>query len=633
MTTADRMLMLQYPGLTLDQAHQAALIAAGLAPGVRQPSNAGPDHFFDVSPTDQYNMDRNAANDARNTTNDAAKIAQDQRNFDYQAGRDTHTDAYNATRDTANDAYRRDQLASQSADRQAQAQASAEAAAASRYASDNNYKVGMAGAANDAERNRVTERWNQEQAVIARMDDATKRLLGEQSNQTGQFSAETSRAVGMGQLALDNNKFIAEQARSPRDLFSLYFMQRGITPDWDTMAKGGTPASMTPLSATSVLHAYDPTTAAPVFGTQSSGSPAPAQAPLSAPAQAPAFAPPSVATFNPGQSSIAPPPPVPQQAQIPIGDDMRNFDMSGGGNSWNALPPQVPASKGWTPTNAALSDPTQNRMAAGGFTTATNIMAGDANAPDPSAGGAKPEGIFNPTNAPLAITPHPDNTPIGGGAQPMFQMPQRPVNQEARPLNQPYMYNQRLDQAAGRNWAQGDSRYQMQRMADWGHRVDPSVLRAEPWKWQGNAQGQVMQPRPLMQFPQAYHRFALGTQGDYEANGMGSDYMPSSTNQHISGEMPTRLQNLIDYGAPIPPSLAANATGDIAPTLNMGSGLQQKGGGVAASLQTLRNQTKGETELYRGFVEGNNGIPWADYVDWLQKPTEFLKGAQRSAAA
>jgi hypothetical protein len=130
-------------------------------------------------------------------------------------------------------------------------------------------------------------------------------------------------------------------------------------------------------------------------------------------------------------------------------------------------------------------------------------------------------------------------------------------------------------------------------------------------------------------------RYALGTgvdaSGDYKNAGLGNLWMGSSNNAHLAGqELPPMLRGLADYGVPISPSLAAGATGQIAPTLNTSSAFNQRGGGVLPSLQTFGNMTKGEVENFRGYAEGVVGMPWADIVDYLGKPTQNLGSAKQS---
>ena len=133
-------------------------------------------------------------------------------------------------------------------------------------------------------------------------------------------------------------------------------------------------------------------------------------------------------------------------------------------------------------------------------------------------------------------------------------------------------------------------------------------------------------------------RYALGTQmttgggGLQFTNGASDPFtIGSSGNAHLAGQdLPSRMKMLADYGVPISPSLLAGATGQIAPTLNTSSAFQQRGGGSLPSLQAFGKMTKGEVENFRGYAEGVVGLPWADVVDYLGKPTQNLGTARQS---
>lgn len=267
--------------------------------------------------------------------------------------------------------------------------------------SNKRFQVGMAGAVNDQQRNQVEAQWNAEQAAIAKMEDETKRILGAQQNQVAQFGQETDRAARMGTLALDNNKFIAEQARSPRDLPGLFMMQRGIAPDWQTILAGGTPGTGASLVPADVMRAYVPTTAAPTFnGTPVNQSAANVGA-ASAAGIAAAGAGNQFINANGFTSNPAPQQPAYAPPAAPI-----------------QQPQQPPVTfSGWQPSPEPKRDllyrygvpaVAADYRAAGGPTTAEHVVAGDAPAADPSAGGALPEGIWNPTRAPLFIQPNPE---------------------------------------------------------------------------------------------------------------------------------------------------------------------------------------------------------------------------------
>ncbi len=269
--------------------------------------------------------------------------------------------------------------------------------------SNKRFQVGMAGAVNDQQRNQVEAQWNAEQAAIAKMEDETKRILGAQQNQVAQFGAETDRAARMGTLALENNQFIAEQARSPRDFPGLFMMQRGIAPDWQTILAGGTPGTGASLIPANVMQAYVPTTAAPTFnGTpvnQSAANVGAASAAgISAAAAGNQFINSGGFTSQPApqyqpqlqpQPVYAPPaPPVQQQPQP-------------------AFVPSAPTQPSDLLYRYGVPAVAADYRAAGGPTTAEHVVAGDAPSPNPSAGGAMPEGIWNPTRAPLYIQPNP----------------------------------------------------------------------------------------------------------------------------------------------------------------------------------------------------------------------------------
>lgn len=267
--------------------------------------------------------------------------------------------------------------------------------------SNKRFQVGMAGAVNDQQRNQVEAQWNAEQAAIAKMEDETKRILGAQQNQVAQFGQETDRAARMGTLALDNNKFIAEQARSPRDLPGLFMMQRGIAPDWQTILAGGTPGTGASLIPADVMRAYVPTTAAPVFnGTpvnqSAAGVGAASAAGIAAAGAGNQFINANGFTSNPApQQPMAAPPvaPIQQPQQPPV-------TFSG----WQPQPEPKQRDMLYRYGVPAVA---ADYRAAGGPTTAEHVVAGDAPAADPSAGGALPEGIWNPTRAPLFIDPNP----------------------------------------------------------------------------------------------------------------------------------------------------------------------------------------------------------------------------------
>lgn len=768
------------------------------------------DHFFDINPLDQAQFDLNR--DIFALDQDIFDFNRDANIRDYEAAQaqqqwqnefDQAANAWKQSMDERNYALAigdqdlarqkqadanywqgvQTQLEQQSLNLQNQGQQldySAKMAniAQQREASNQQFQIGMAGAANDAERNAIQDRWNRQQALIAQMEDQTRRLLGGQQNQTAQFSAETERAGTMGNLALENNKFIAEMARSPRDLFSLFFLQRGMTPDWDTMAAGGTPATGDALVPVNPMTAYNPVTAPAsgfnlpasnlqivsggsagasgnkwLSGAASGGS---SSGGGGAAVPTPSFLP----MMDPNQSYA---PPAFEYRDTAVYNDINPGGKYGGTPDARLSPgmnlstvggPDITGKNFMVPGQTAYYDREKTRpigendvvlggsqvwidyqperMAAGGYTTARRFMTGDAAHPNPSAGGAVPEIVENPTGAPIRVNPNPANiaraaalglAPKRTSATDPGRMGAGVSLKTATPFQQPVKASppasttgfgnsggystgnglakydpstatiadrqraaKELERAAAlglqqpvrdlayRTPAPGASRDVLYRTPVGGvsRAVPEPFFRAtapnvsstpEPF-FGGDLENPMMRlPRPaavpavastpaptrspainLAQYlgrdalaRLGINRFALGTdaQAQYQATGMGSTWMPSSNNQHLAGvDLPTRLQMLAQYGAPISPALAASVTGGIAPTLNMGSAFTvARQAGVLPSLQTLSKQTKSETEAFRGYAEGVSGLPWGDLIDYLQKPTANLGKAQLARAA
>ena len=647
-----------------------------------------------------------------------------------------------------------------------------------REASDKNFQVGMANATNEAQRNEITARWNQEQAAIAKMEDETRRILGGQQNQTAQFGAETNRAVGMGNLALDTNKFLLEASTSPRDLFGLYFLQRGITPDWDTMAAGGTPAQGQPIVPVNPMSAYVPTTAPPTFnGTPQNSSAAGVGAataagvtasqqrnPFIGPAQtspAPAVAPPApfVQGATPPRAPQAPRgsggpqgpgvPTYPPSSTYPaptVNAPVRNnpgggIDFLNAPNAGTTTPPHagfpntdVPAwartqGAGWLQADIdaynrsrstyeslmgqgqaevaqqfkAMMDqavqqrggPPPPRLNEGGMVNDPVMMVGDAplNMP-PDAGGARPEMIVNPTQAPIGIIPA---HAMGYGVR-RFALGSGYVGQPAAYSAGRHMYGYNVykpePQEAGA-LPIGQSEVSQSNLSapatakgntpSWGStgpapapppmpaaapppmgtmpvQPAPRPVVTMPMQPSGGGGGGEIATAPRQPVPNEDPRSwggprqpvsnedprswggrtAPGAQWDpikaqYLGTGMGQLWQNSSNNPHLAGSqvpLPTRLQMLANYGVPLPPSLVASVTGQIAPPLNMaGAWTSGRQAGVMPSLQTLNRQSPGESELFRGYAEGVAGVPWADLISYLQQGTAGLNKAQRARAA
>ena len=120
-------------------------------------------------------------------------------------------------------------------------------------------------------------------------------------------------------------------------------------------------------------------------------------------------------------------------------------------------------------------------------------------------------------------------------------------------------------------------------------------------------------------------RFAMGTNSFYQQNSQ-NDYLNGREN------IPTWIQTLADYGAPIAPSLYDSVSGGTSPTLNIGAAFTGRGGGMLPSMQTLNRQTAGENQLFSGYVDGPVGMPSQDVIDFIGRPTQNLRTAQRSSA-
>ena len=574
-----------------------------------------------------------------------------------------------------------------------------------KYDSDQRYMIGMANATNDADRNRIEALWNREQAAIAVMEDETKRILGGQANQTAQFSAETDRAARMGNLALDNNKFIQQMATSPRDSFGLYMMQRGLAPDWDTMANGGTPGQGASLVPADVMNAYKPVTAPPTFTAGTPANPAAANVGKASGSYAPAanpFIQPLGSVPAPAAPAAAPAPwkptPLPQggppqvKAEAPYAG-VRNTDVAGlsewTGQTGLLGPSKVSdyTSNGWKvygQGGGEITDPnmdispgatiTVRRFAGGGYTTAPMFMAGDSPARNPAAGGARPELIENPTQAPIRVHPNPKTMQAYGPLT--GQRPARVQQVQAAYGPQTGGYLPTAQQPAAQPQTGGylptaQPQQQMPMPAD--HQMGPAAF-SGPMSMPGKrpsmpnyaAYGQMeygMQQQPMRSYDPRYAmmqrddeetarlyanampsrydntdvavpRYALGTDNSaaYAANGMGSAWINSSNNSHLAGmELPTRLNSLAAYGMPIAPSLAAGSTGRTIGQANVSAAYGARGGGTLASMQGLNRMTPGEQELYRGYAEGVVGVPWADLVDYLSKGTQSLRTAARAS--
>jgi hypothetical protein len=143
-------------------------------------------------------------------------------------------------------------------------------------------------------------------------------------------------------------------------------------------------------------------------------------------------------------------------------------------------------------------------------------------------------------------------------------------------------------------------------------------------------------PKYLLQRVIAYGlpRFPIGTDASaqYASAGMASAWLPSSSNQYLSGMRytPGLLRALANYGMPIAPALAASVSGSTPDTLNTAAEASRRSIGILPSLQTLTGLTQSEQEMLRGYIEGVGGLPWADTVDFIAKMTSNLQSPQRA---
>lgn len=559
-----------------------------------------PDHFFDVSPMDQYNMDRNARLDAANATQQEINNTIALANLKRQEAADAAQKALGEGNlalaiKTQNDsnhwaavsaAAEQQRIAMQERGNQMQLQGVLAGVAQAREASNQQFAVGMANARNDAERNQIQARWNQEQAAIAKMEDYTRSVLGIQQNQTAQFGAETDRAARMGQLALDTNKFLLDKASSPSDLFGLYFLQRGITPDWQGLANGNVTQGQA-IKPVNPMSAFTPATSAPDFahpttlnnpfaaqvGQATGGATTTGSAPNvmtyigTGPGQ------PSAMAYGSGQITPAPSPapaPAAQPPSLPV------FDFA---------PPQQ---------FMAPVDNLAPRGTIGGLATdngAGLVQHIEESAPDYGSMIKSYQDFVASGQRPVALA-------NGGMAHGAFIAGDPPPGS-----NKP---NEELVLTSG-----------------------PSVV--IPIRKMDAHHKAMMDFLP-------HH--ALGTYDDpnvvqaYQDSGMGSTYIQSSANNHIDPNMlPAKLRMLYDFGAPLPPQLVSSLTGGLSSPLDIGNVFNARGLGIAPSLQTLNRQTRDETDLFKGAVQGVGGVSFTDFIDAISRPTANLQTAARSKAA
>ena len=207
---------------------------------------AGPDHFFDVNPLDQAYYDHTVAQDkiaaelAQNTLALDAAIAErdyalsigDQRLAQQKQADVNHWEQINA------------ELEQQSQQLTARGQSLDYAAniasiEAQRESGLMEFQAAMANATNDSERNQIQDKWNEQQAHLAVMEDNTRKQIASQQAQISQFGAETDRQVGLGDLGIRHNEFILDAASRPSNLPAMFMMQRGKAPDFQALTSGG----------------------------------------------------------------------------------------------------------------------------------------------------------------------------------------------------------------------------------------------------------------------------------------------------------------------------------------------------------------------------------------------------------
>lgn len=645
------------------------------------------DHFFDINPLDQNIFDANQKQQGWKNDFDTAQFnwqkAQDDRDYalalgDLDLARQKQADSnywqgksyelsqqQMASSERMNAADNASRVTSSRISAEAQTASAQIAAMADRYAADQRLREGLANAKNDEERNRISLAHEKELAAIAKMEDDTKRAIAAGEQKIGGFNAETARMGQMGDVALKNNQFLLDASKSPRDLFGLYFMQRGITPDWNGLAAGNVTQG-DPLKVYDPMKAYTPNITMPQ-------------------------------DFNitPGQS----------YGQV---GQASNMEL----NPNTFITGQQQAPKKSNPTQMTFIP----QFAGGtdhGYTTASQFMTGDSTGSNPWSGGAKPEMIENPTGAPIRVkntrqtaldfgvqpqgmvggqpmvkgTPAMPSTPhrkSGFGAPAPF-MPEpdmfNPMSEMVDPIRSGLVpYNPAVGQAQ-RFTTPGlamDNPVQLARNIEESAPVNPDFQNASKSAintqminrnvdtipdWVRNirnttgAQGRPNQPSLLGQYTdnnglsqqmlinklfesmfggngQFAPRFAVGTDNaqQYANMGMSQLWQNSSNNDYLQGQegIPDWIKRLADYGAPIAPGLFDSVSGRVSPTLNMASAFGQRGGGILPSLQGLNKMSPGEQQLFSGYVDGPVGMPSMDTIDFIGRPTQNLRTAARS---
>lgn len=628
------------------------------------------------------------------------------------------------------------------------------------YQADLEYRTAMASARSDAERNQIALAREQELAAIARMNDETQRAIAGKQLNIQAYDAETQRQLGLGNLAVANNEFIQRLYSNPRDHFGLFFMQRGVTPDWDQLAQGNV-IQGDPLRVRDPLSVFTPTVTMPTdFGIAPGASygqvgsftrgvnltnPQNALPPPPPPPAPPTFTPVGLppqanrsapgGPVQPGQPQYVDINPGGRQGGVPVaalrpGLNLATFgavngrggygrDFTQGKAFWdmgmtrpigpdeyiepgtqiwiNWVPSSSPTATAPTPipaTNTRSGEPyipPDNKIsgysggipnlayregvgampayATGtldyGFITDPVFMAGDSSKKNPFTDGAKPEAIFNPLRAPIAIANTEQTKDLmqrfrNNGFFPFladygnifdrirnekqkkaFTLPvfrntqgnlQRPTNVpdmsqyfSAIPQYVDYGYfgNTVTPQQQSNQIAMDKAAAIYRGTINSGARP-PAIAFQQP----GGVTQESRSTFDTQQGFDGFRRFASGTLPDV-AGPLG---IRNSANEWARGApfVPKRMQTLMDYGMPIAPGTFGAVTGRPAAPVNVGTAFTARGGGILPSLQTLRGMTTGERANFQGYAEGPVGISYTDILDYLTGATANLGTAQVS---
>ncbi len=470
------------------------------------------------------------------------------------------------------------------------------------YDSNLKYQQAMATATTDQQKAQADAVHNAELAVIAQMNDTTQLQLGQQKNQVDQYNNELTHQAAMANAANTNNDTIAKLASSPVNSPALYFMQRGYAPDWNTLAQGGQLPQGQAWVPTNPMTAYTPVTPPVDFSKPlvnpytSQVTPYAQQEAAFGNAQNPYITSAPQGGFQTGPANTGAPTTSASGSQpfdwnLVRGSEtgVANQAIPTGATTWSgytggAGPSNTSDYSGWKVLGSSgqpLSgniDPntliTLQHMAYGGVTRATQFMAGDAASPNPSAGGAQPEIIQNPTGAPLSVIPNPQNV-------------QAMLPQQADPTAQFNRVLMGLGKRALPRYALGT--------------MDPASAVAS-------------------------------AQSAYNSAGMSSAGLPTSDNSYAYSQptpMPQLLAGMAGYGYPVTPSMYAASTGSNQAPNNFAYAFEHTAGGgnMMPSMQTLNHMSPTEQQYYQGYVQGPMGIDWNDLTNYLKTSTANLGSA------